>query len=466
MKPFINLIICLLLSGNLAAQCAASYVGQSNKIVYNEALMDGLMSPQQHKAIFYGETHNVHFEPAWKFKLIKHLHAGYGIRDVFMEVGIAAAYLFNEYLSTGDTSLIQGLVYTDHHYQDFWQNLFVYNFTVPVEERIVIHGVDFERTEVLKVLTVKGPVPASLQHVFNRMKAADTLSAFDPEFEQLLCLIQSEFRAKQEDVKNLYGTRYPLVSRIIRNDCPITQRAVPRNKVMYRHLMEVLKDTSIHAFVGFFGQAHTTYNVTSSLPNSLKKEARFKGKVLTFNAVYKDAFSPHALIPYTGMLRAETLEEIYNRYMDTACRATVIPAHQIENRRLRKSADLILFAKDYIKPVENNWKELTSLKVYGYVSLNKKDNISNEEINRMPFHEADLETAKKIMPLAAVKKGITLWKGGGILAVATFADGSSCKLLISKYGSFFYDGKSRDTYIFKETDQAEWQNLISANDQL
>lgn len=466
MKPFINLIICLLLSGSLAAQCAASYLGQSNKIVYNEALMDRLISPQQHKAIFYGETHNVHFEPAWKFKLIKHLHARYGIKDVFMEVGIAAAHLFNEYLSTGDTSLIQGLVYTDHHYQDFWQDLFMYNMTVPVEERVVIHGVDFERTEVLKVLAVTGPVPASLQNVFNRMAAADTLNAFDPEFEQLLCLIQSEFSAKQEDVKKLYGERYPLVSRIILNDCPITQRAVPRNKVMYRHLMEVLKDTSIHAFVGFFGQAHTTYNVASSLPNSLKKEARFKGKVLTFNTVYKDAFSPQGLIPYTGMLRAEALEEIYNKYMDTTCRATVIPSHQIENRRLRKSADLILFAKDYIKPVENNWKELTSLKIYRFVSIDKIDSISNEEISRMPFREADLEAAKKIMPLATVEKGITLWKGGGTLAIATFADGSSVKLMISNYGGFFHDSKSRNTYIFKETDRAAWDGLIAGPDQL
>lgn len=348
MKPFINLIICLLLSGSVFAQCAASYIGTSNRMVYNESVMDSLISPQHYKAIFYGETHNVHFEPEWKLHLIKHLHARHGIKHVFMEVGIAAAYLFNQYLNTGDTTLIHGLVYTDHHYKDFWKDLHAYNITIPADKRLVIHGVDFERTEVLKVLAVTTPVPASLQDVFNRMAAAHTLNAFDPEFEQLLCLIQSEFSAKENEVKQLYGERYPLVSRIIRNDCPITQRAIPRNKVMYRHLTEALKDSSIHTFVGFFGQAHTTYNTPSSLPNSLKKESDYKGKVFTFMSVYKDAYSPGGVIPYTGLFRTEVLETLYNKYMNPACRATVIPARQIANRKLRKSADLILFAKDYL----------------------------------------------------------------------------------------------------------------------
>lgn len=350
MKPCYNLIICLLLSGNFSAQaqCAASYVGTSNRIVYNTSLMDSLMTPQHYKAIFYGETHNVHFEPEWKLHLIKHLHAGYGIRDVFMEVGIAAAYLFNQYLITGDTTLIHGLVYTDHHYQDFWQGLHAYNQALPEAQRLVIHGVDFERTEVLRVLAVTTPIPAGLQEVFKRMAASHALSAFDPKFEELLCFIQSEFRAKDKEVKELYGERYPLVSRIVRNDCPITQRAIPRNKVMYRHLAEALRDSSIKAFVGFFGQAHTTYNTPSSLPNSLKKEGSFAGKVFSFMSVYKDAYSPKGIIPYTGMFRAEILANLYNKYMDTACRATVIPAQQVSNRKLSSSADLIVFAKDHL----------------------------------------------------------------------------------------------------------------------
>lgn len=348
MKPCISLIICLLLSGKLSAQCAASYIGSSNRMVYNTSLMDSLMTPQRYKAIFYGETHNVHFEPEWKLHLIKHLHAGYGIKDVFMEVGIAAAYLFNQYLVTGDSTLIHGLVYTDHHYQDFWEGLYAYNRGLPEAQRLVIHGVDFERTEVLRVLAVTTPVPAGLQEVFNRMAASRAFNAFDPAFEELLCYIQSEFRAKDKEVKELYGERYPLISRIVRNDCPITQRAIPRNKVMYRHLAEALRDSSIKAFVGFFGQAHTTYNTSSSLPNSLKKEAAYKGKVFTFMSVYKDAYSPKGIIPYTGLFREETMATLYNRYMDPSCRATVIPAKQVDNRKLRNSADLILFAKDYL----------------------------------------------------------------------------------------------------------------------
>jgi hypothetical protein len=265
-----------------------------------------------------------------------------------MEVGIAAAYLFNQYLVTGDTSLIRGLVYTDHYYKDFWHNLYAYNITVPEDKRLVIHGVDFERTEVLKVLAVTTPVPASLQEVFKRMAAADSIDAFAPEFEQLLCFIQSEFRAKEDAVKALYGTRYPIVSRIIRNDCPITQRAIPRNKVMYRHLIEALKDSSIKRFVGFFGLAHTTYDLSSSLPNSLKKERAFRGRVLTFNAIYND----ERTASYSGLFRAEVLEELFNKYMNPSCRATVIRARQIDNKRLRKSADLILFAKDRLLPVQ------------------------------------------------------------------------------------------------------------------
>ncbi|QEH43058.1 erythromycin esterase family protein [Chitinophaga sp. XS-30] len=352
----IHLIACALclLSSRLSAQsrCAATLVPGSNGMVYHAGHMEALPGFEQASAYFYGETHNADFEPAWKFHFIRHLHERYEVRDVFMEIGHAAAFLYNQYLLTGDTSLIKGLVYTEFYYREFWQDLYTYNLGLPEQERLIIHGIDFERPEAIRVLTMlrgQAVVPAVLEPVFTQMEQGELLPDFSRAFRELWAQIRMTFMEHDDAVKALYKGNYDIVQRIIRNDCPVTARAIPRNAAMFASLSAALKVNGIRRFAGFFGQAHTTYSSRSSLPNQLRKMPGFTGKVLTFGTVYKDAYAQggrNKLISYTGMFRKSLLRVLYHRFMVEGCRAVVVPAADIGHKRMSATADHILFGRD------------------------------------------------------------------------------------------------------------------------
>lgn len=358
MKIYLTVYTLLLLSPRLFAQsrCAAAFIPGSNQLVYHTSYMDSLLSSREATAFFYGETHNAHFEPEWKFHFIRHLHDRYGIKDVIMEIGHAAAYLYNQYLQTGDTSLIKGLVYTEAYYMNFWESLHQYNLTLPLHNRLIIHGVDFERPEavkVLKLLRVSSTVPASLQPIFAKMEQGEQLPDFSESFKDLWAQIRQEFTVQDAAVQELYLTHYSTVQKIIRNSCPVTARAVPRDMPMFANLSAVLRAGDIKRFVGFFGHAHTSYRSSSSLPNQMKKVPGFASGVLSFGPVYKDAYTQgrdKQMISYTGMHRKAVLKALYSRYMEDGCRAAVVPATQLSHRRMSATADYFVFAQDVIVP--------------------------------------------------------------------------------------------------------------------
>ena len=60
----------------------------------------------KYDAFFVGEFHGVFATPEIKLALIKYVNQHNGITDVFMEISLSAAFLYNAYLSTGDTTLI------------------------------------------------------------------------------------------------------------------------------------------------------------------------------------------------------------------------------------------------------------------------------------------------------------------------------------------------------------------------
>lgn len=63
---------------------------------------DSLLQP---KAIFVGEVHDIYEGWAFKQQMILWAYKRFGIKDVVMEMGTADAYMFNEYVRHGDTTV-------------------------------------------------------------------------------------------------------------------------------------------------------------------------------------------------------------------------------------------------------------------------------------------------------------------------------------------------------------------------
>jgi hypothetical protein len=139
-----------------------------------------MIAPQQRIGILYGETHTRYFEPLFKSQFIRHLNLEFGVRDIFMEIGYSAAFLFNRYLETGDTTFVTRpkLPYLLGEYKQMWSELYNYNKKLPDTLKLRIHGVDFENFDVFKALLLLQPsdkkTSADLEKLFLRIKYFST----------------------------------------------------------------------------------------------------------------------------------------------------------------------------------------------------------------------------------------------------------------------------------------------------
>lgn len=362
MKTRMALCCLLLLKSTLftAAQPGVHFPQTPDRnIDYPAKSLDSLIGFRQYKAIFFGECHTVFFEPDFKFQLIRQLHETCGIRDVFMEIGHAAAFLFNKYLETGDTALLYhprlAYRYKTGHYLRFWDNLYRYNKDLPEAKRIRVYGVDFERVEVFKVLLALKPagneIPAALIPVFEKIKtcsADTTFSHFDKRFIEELNMITDAFRQQEPAVRSIYGTAYPLVADIVNNKSPHTTHVSPRNKAWIGYMEAVLSGQHIDKFVAFFGSAHMGNSYDNSIPNRIKKLPGFDHKVLNINSVYFNVVGgqKNTVLPYAGLIKGKSRDFLFNTYLSAADRAVLYRAQDIAEPGLNRSADYILLVNE------------------------------------------------------------------------------------------------------------------------
>ncbi len=326
---------------------------------YPNEELDTFLSLPRYKAVVVGETHSINVEPQFKLRLIEHLSNEYAIHDVFMEIGHSAAWLFNQYLETGDISFISNprVAYSGSggSYRTFWKDLYAYNQTLSPARRLKIHGTDFERTEVFQVLLALKPanalIPASLQPVFEKMEAyaADTMNNhFSKIFVQHFDEVKEVFKANLADVLICYGLNNPYVAYIINNDGPHTTAVPERNKWMLKNMRWVVRDEKVQKFVCFFGAAHTDKRYSGSMTDRIETIDQFKGKVLTVNTLYFNVYSRAAktIIPCVGAVRKKAIPEISAQYLPKDARAVLYKSSDVKERSLQESSDYVLLVRD------------------------------------------------------------------------------------------------------------------------
>src|SRR5689334_13350644 len=76
--------------------------------------LDPKIDFSHYKGFFIGEAH-VDGRQGMKLAFLKYLNKQFGITDVFMEFGYSAAFLYNQYLATGDSTLV------DLRYNQFYK---------------------------------------------------------------------------------------------------------------------------------------------------------------------------------------------------------------------------------------------------------------------------------------------------------------------------------------------------------
>lgn len=359
MRQLISFFFFLLTAHTAIAQDKLCiYSGrQAGTLAFNAVQVNNLMHLDAYKGIFFGEQHNNTFDPLIKYCFIATMSQSLGLRHVFIETGAAAAWRFNQYLQTGDTSWLYSvsLPFTVGGYRRFWQQLYDYNKILPANKKLVMHGIDFERTEVFTTLLQLMPegqaVPASLQALADTLtahRADKPLAMYSMEdgkmtgindnsvFIHTLEYIQDELRAHQADAKTLYGANYPVVEAIITNPNKVTVKPVQRNKSMYKVMEKIIAAEHIDKFIGFFGNMHTSYKVGSSLANAAADLPGMKpADILNVSVYVNDMYDPVEM-----RNRIKDLDMLLR--MNRNCRASIIPVALVPS--YRKEADFIIVA--------------------------------------------------------------------------------------------------------------------------
>jgi len=324
---------------------------------------------RDYNAFFFGEFHGVYGVSEIKLALIKYLNQHYGITDVFMETSYSAAYLYNAYLATGDTSLLLNpmlIYYMKKPYRDFFVKLYQYNKTLA--NKLKIRGMDFERIEFLKVLKLlRQQGKERPKEILPVLLYIDTVTV--PEIARLHSpesyvqnQVYENIRDSVEKYKGIfreyYGTNFKVVEDIMFNE-NIYRKFDKRNKAMYQNMMKEIKKDGIKKFITFNGMNHGNQNYQGwkSLCYRLAHNAALKNKLVDIALLCKNCYDwqlkpeyRYAAFRGPATYRNDTvlINEIYNKYYNSACNYTLIPSDIIDNPKVKKFSKYLILMKDQL----------------------------------------------------------------------------------------------------------------------
>ena len=263
------LIFAVLFSKAVSAQTADYGYFESDE--YNERYLADKRDLAHYDIYFVGELHDYVQVPEAKLAVIRFLNKNDSVSDVFMEVGQSAAYLYNWYLETGDTAFITSptLVYAGaRENKAFWRGLYEYNKTL--SKKIVIHGMDFERMEFMKVLKMLK------QHTNEVMQTPFLLSVDSPKITTVnydqLGKVMDNFRddllQNEKVYKELYWSDFKLVQDIILNEDTYAAYG-QRDATMFANINKQVQEQNINKYVVFAGLNHCNRSDKNTLYSRL-----------------------------------------------------------------------------------------------------------------------------------------------------------------------------------------------------
>jgi hypothetical protein len=235
-----------------------------------------------YKLLIQGEggSHDLKFysrlEPVW----LSLLSSRFGLTRFFNEAGNSAALLYNQYLQTGDTSLIFVKDKT------LWKPVYTFNATLPPEKKLTLFGIDFESRRAyirgLKSILPKSAPPQQIAASIDLVK-----NAFDT-LEDCSYIISINEKLKKSLANNkqsfidFFGDRYEYFERIILNRGSCGDSVKNRNPDLAANFLSFDTKWNARMYYGQLGMAHTMLlyrNAASMINNSPK----FKDKVCVVN---------------------------------------------------------------------------------------------------------------------------------------------------------------------------------------
>ena len=288
-----------------------------------------------YRVYFTGENHTyTGSNSELQLKMFKYLHQTANVNTLFMEFGFSRGWVVNEYVQTGDTSLLTILQgYSFLEFADMYKGLMEYNKTLPDDNKIKVIGIDVERHFQLAVKAMamnlpKKEAPAEIMLQVESLKGLATYydagakKKIESEAEEKTYYNSSysynsantmediiENFIEYDSIYRVYlDDKYELIKRIMLglqqrekwadyDRLKMPQAYVFREQYMYKEFMDHLKANPNDNFFAQFGRCHVSiitqeeacswydYNsIAQRLNNST--DSAIKNKVCTIAIMY------------------------------------------------------------------------------------------------------------------------------------------------------------------------------------
>lgn len=298
-----------------------------------------------HSVFFTGENHNFRTSNyKLQLKMLKYLYQKTGVRHLFLEFGVSRGWLVNSYIQTGDSTIFK--ILEDYSYDEYallYKGLMEFNKTLPEGKKIMVHGIDIERSfstpiKAMSMILPNKKAPASILLNIETLKALsgkvdDEHNANNEEDEEgkssiynynyndgsryntdnTLKLILNDYDSLKSVYQNYLGDNAPLFDEMMegvkaefkRNEylnSSAMQSFIYREQFMYDHLLALVQKYPGDKFYGQFGRCHTPVNAQdkwcdfyffNSLATRLNssEEEVLKDKVMSIGIYYPQSTS-------------------------------------------------------------------------------------------------------------------------------------------------------------------------------
>ena len=350
--------------------CVLTFLLLYNTLIFGQSCLSNLgekgndnillKSLEVSDAILVGEFHGVLGASQIKLDLIKKLNIEFGYTAIFMEIGKSAAFLYNLFLQTGYSTLLENptMPYSIKKQERlFWKNLYTYNANLPNDAKLKIYGVDFERLEFLKVFKLLIPKEYNTDNsTFAKKLFADYDTLIKSinnykEFNKLFIRYKKYFASNLNEIKIIYGDNFHYLEDVFYN--PASQENFKgRNDAMYDNIIAYVSQNNLKKIIGFFGMNHTNSENSKSLVGKLTNGNTFKN-ILNISMVCKNCFDWQQYIkvadysgPYTYQLDKALMESLFKNYFLADCNYTIIPTTVINNEKVKSFSNYIILLKD------------------------------------------------------------------------------------------------------------------------
>lgn len=269
--------------------------------------------------------------------MLKYLHEKRGVKDLVIELGFARGYIVDKYIND-DSGYYKLLTRTTGSvYLEFYRNLRAWNQSLPLEERIHVHGVDVERfpedapvlmADILKKDTVA--IPEKLQFFSEVIasyaeykQAREKFNYYDDDEEdyptsvsynmtylsdeKTIDSLLSDYKVIREDFRTHLGERFELFDKAMKsleqyrkymkyNRMP--HQFIYRERFMFENMKALLEEDSSRALYGQFGRCHIGVNQVmnecewydhSPLARRIN-QSEYKGQVMNIAIFYSGQY--------------------------------------------------------------------------------------------------------------------------------------------------------------------------------